>query len=116
MDNVILLSQHLIKIILKKDRGNYNNNGNWIEDIKKQEIEGAIFPLNANDFRNYPAGLLQHDDIKLLTTEQIENTDKIVFENKEYWIVSSKKYSYLADMNFYILRRTLNDRDNKELN
>lgn len=105
MDNVKLLRKHMKSIkLLAQDDGEWVD-GEWVEGSSQDvTFEGALFPLKPNDFKNYPEGLLRHDDRKIITKFVLKPNDKIVIDNKSYIIITIQDYSYLADVNFYIIR------------
>ena len=109
MENVLLLDNFLIPLNLTHVVGDYDNNGDWIENITTKEIYGAVFPFKPDDFKNYPDGLLKNNDQKLITKADINDLDIVTYNNKEYKVISLQNYEYLADVKFYILRSKIND-------
>lgn len=107
MDHVLLLPKHLTNTnVTIKTEGNWVN-GEWIEGEKTEVVfKAGIFPLRANDFKNYPEGILKNDDRKLITKRKLNIQDEIFIDNKKFIIVLSQQYEYLADINYYIIRES----------
>lgn len=107
MDNVLLMQQHLTEVTTITDKNGEWIDGQWVEQEGKQIVfMASIFPLNPNDFKNYPEGILRHDDRKLITKQILNDNDEIMIYGKKFIIVKSQKYEYLADINWYIIRES----------
>lgn len=107
MDIVKLLSKHLTDVKVTTSTGGQWIKGKWVEGEKSQiTFKGAIFPLKANDFKNYPEGFLHHDDRKLITKYKLKVQDEVIINDKKFIIVANQDYDYLADINYYILRES----------
>lgn len=96
--------------------GYWDNEGNWVEGTKMPDrnIRGALFSFNPKDFLNYPEGFIMNDDRKLITTEVLKDSDKIVLEGKKFIVKTLQNYDYLADVKFYVFRRGINDTGNNQ--
>lgn len=118
MDNVLLLSQHMTTIKIKryKDDG-WDSLGNWNEGTETIEtFQGGIFPFQANDFKNYPEGFLKNDDRKLITKYKLQDNDIVEISGNDFKIITLQSYGYLANVNFYVLRRVANARTDQKVN
>lgn len=110
--NVIIPNSLMIDLELVAGiaEGHWDDNGNWIEETtESKNIRGALFPFKPDDFKNYPEGLLKKDDRKLITKEILKDNDVIMLEGNKYIISSLQDYDYLADVGFYVFRRSIND-------
>lgn len=107
MDKVILLPKHMKSAkIIKKTDGEWID-GVWTEGESKEIVfSTAIFPLRANDFKNYPEGFLKNDDRKLITKQKLNLNDEICIDDKKFIIITEQNYEYLADTNFYVIRES----------
>lgn len=110
MDKVIIPSKFLIDLEIQVYKGHWEN-GEWVESTgEKKIIKGALFPFKPNDFKNYPEGLLKKDDKKLITKETLKDMTELTYKNQKYIVLSLQEYTdYLADTNFYIFRKVLNE-------
>lgn len=118
MDNVLLLPQHMTTIKIKRHEGSgWDSSGNWNEGTETTEtFQGGIFPLQSNDFKNYPEGFLKNDDRKLITKYVLQDNDVVEISGNDFKIITLQSYGYLANVNFYVLRRVANARTDQKIN
>lgn len=84
--------------------------GEYIEGTPTEKIIKAVYmPVSLNDLKNYPQGAITLEDMDLRTKENLKLGDIIVIDNIRWKIVQKADYSYIADLKFYILRRSDKD-------
>lgn len=66
-------------------------------------------PVSLNDLKNYPQGIVTLEDMDLRTKENLKLGDLIIIDEIEWKIIQKADYSYVADLKFYILRRSDKD-------
>lgn len=84
--------------------------GDYIEGITKERIIQAVYmPVSLNDLKNYPQGAITLEDMDLRTKENLKLGDIVIINNIQWKIIQKADYSYIADLKFYILRRSDKD-------
>ena len=94
---------------IKKKNGKWEK-GKWV--VEKEEIKtvkGIYMPVSSNTLKKFPAGSVTLEDISFITKEKISLQDKVVIGKQEYNIFQKTDYDYLADVKFYILRKSDKD-------
>lgn len=84
--------------------------GEYIEKVSSEKIIKAVYmPVSLNDLKNYPAGAITLEDMDLRTKEDLKLGDIVIINEVEWKIIQKADYSYIADLKFYILRRSDKD-------
>ena len=117
MDNVLLLPQHMTTVKIKRYKNSgWDSLGNWNDGVETiEKFQGGIFPFQPSDFKNYPEGFIKNDDRKLITKYELQDNDIVEISGQEFKIITLQSYGYLADINFYVLRRVANSRTNQKI-
>lgn len=93
-----------------KEKGTYDDLGNWIEGNETLEDVKAFYcPYSPNELKNYPQSMIEIGDFDIRTKQKLEKGDIIIIESREMKIVNELDYSYLADLNFYVGRWSSKD-------
>lgn len=84
--------------------------GEWVKKESQEKIIKAVYmPVSLNEIKNYPQGLITLEDIDLRTKENLNLGDIIKINNKNFIVIRKADYDYIADLKFYILRRSDKD-------
>lgn len=106
----IFLPGHLLTDVLVKKQGGEWIEGEWVENAAETRIIKAVFmPVNPRDLKNYPQGFITLEDMDLRTKEDLELGEIVEINGKEWKIFQKLDYEYIADLKFYILRRSDKD-------
>lgn len=110
MENVYIPEELLTTIKVKRKAEGDWIKGVWVEGEEQiNSIEAAYMPISPSTLKKYPAGSITLENMSLFTKENLELKDKVLIEDAEWNIYQRTSYSYLADMKFYILRRSNKD-------
>ncbi|WP_294707250.1 hypothetical protein [uncultured Fusobacterium sp.] len=84
--------------------------GEYVEEKSVEKIIKAVYmPLSLNELKNYPQGALTLEDMDFRTKENLNLGDIVIINEVEWKIIQKADYSYIADLKFYILRRSDKD-------
>lgn len=109
MKNIFIPTQFLKRVRVKSLKGQWIE-GEWVENAAETRIIKAVFmPVNPRDLKNYPQGFITLEDMDLRTKEDLELGDIVEINGKEWKIFQKLDYGYIADLKFYILKRSDKD-------
>lgn len=95
--------------VIRKGKGEWRK-GEFVEvPGTLEKIRAVYMPVSLNQIKNYPQGLLTLEDIDLRTKANLNYGDLVILDNEEFKIVQKTDYTYIADLKFYILRRSSKD-------
>lgn len=117
MTNVYIPFHLLADVKVKESSEGQWIKGEYIEETFSERIIKAVYmPVSLNDLKNYPQGVITLEDMDLRTKENLKLGDIIILNGTEWKIIQKADYGYIADLKFYILRRSdKDDRANNEL-
>ncbi len=109
MTNVFIPAQFLREVKIKSKVGEWIK-GEYIVTSNSEKIVKAIYmPMSLQELKNYPQGVITLEDLDLRTKEDLNLGDIVEVNNVEWKIIQKADYSYIADLKFYILRRSDKD-------
>lgn len=115
MENVYIPKELLTTVELKKVGKGKWVKGKWIEGTEIiTQTKAAYMPVSSSTLKKYPEGAITLEDMCLFSKEDLELKDKILIKGVEWSVHQKTAYGYLADMIFYILRRS--DKDDRKDN
>lgn len=110
MTNVFIPTHLLTDVKIKETTEGEWIKGEHIEGTTTERIIQAVYmPVSLNDLKNYPQGVVTLEDMDLRTKENLKLGDLIIIDEVEWKIIQKADYSYVADLKFYILRRSDKD-------
>ena len=110
MTNVFIPAHFLTAVKVKETTEGEWIKGEYIEGTTTERIIQAVYmPVSLNDLKNYPQGEITLEDIDLRTKENLNLGDIVIINEVEWKIIQKADYSYVADLKFYILRRSDKD-------
>lgn len=112
MTNVYIPDELFTDVIVKTTTEGKWVNGEYTEGETTERIIRVVYmPVNLNDIKNYPQGALTLEDMDLRTKENLNLGDIVIINNHKWEIIQKADYSYIADLKFYILKRS--DKDDR---
>lgn len=110
MTNVFIPTHLLTDVKVKETVKGEWVKGKYIEGTTTERIIQAVYmPVSLNDLKNYPQGVVTLEDMDLRTKENLKLGDYIIINGVEWKIIQKADYYYVADLKFYILRRSDKD-------
>lgn len=110
MTNVFIPTHLLTDVKIKETTEGEWIKGEYIEGTTTERIIQAVYmPVSLNDLKNYHQGVVTLEDMDLRTKENLKLGDLIIIDEVEWKIIQKADYSYVADLKFYILRRSDKD-------
>ena len=90
--------------------GHYDDNGTWISGTEnKSNIKAFFAPFGSKEIKDYPQGMIELGDMDVRTKTKLNKQDKLIINGEKWVIVDRIDYNYLADLGFYVARRSDKD-------
>ena len=105
----VFIPKSLLKEISLITIEEYWEKGKHYKKETKKIIKGIYLSVSFNTLKNYPQGMITLEDLELKSKEDLEIGSLIVINNKKWKVIQKRDYDYIADIKFYILRRSDKD-------
>lgn len=105
----VFIPNSLLKDIQLIQIKEYWEKGKYHKEETKKIIKGVYLPVSFNTLKNYPQGSITLEDLELKSKEDLKVGSLIEINNKQWKVVQKRDYDYIANIKFYILRRSDKD-------
>lgn len=105
----VFIPKSLLKEISLITIEEYWEKGKHYKKETKKIIKGVYLPVSFNTLKNYPQGSITLEDLELKSKVDLKVGSLIEINNKQWKVIQKRDYDYIADVKFYILRRSDKD-------
>ena len=105
----VFIPKSLLKEISLITIEEYWEKGKHYKKETKKIIKGVYLPVSFNTLKNYQQGSITLEDLELKSKEDLKVGSLIEINNKQWKVIQKRDYDYIADVKFYILRRSDKD-------
>lgn len=91
-------------------KGDYNDEGDWVPGAEtREDIKAFHVPFGSKEIKDYPQGMIEFGDEDIRSKTLLKKKDRVLIDGEEWYIVDRIDYKKIADLKFYIGRRTDKD-------
>ena len=88
-------------------KGDYDDSGDWVPGVEtKTTIKAFYAPFGSKEIKDYPQGFIEIGDMDIRTKAELNKGDIIEINSEKWKIMDRINYSYIADLKFYVGRRS----------
>ena len=106
----VFIPEYLYTTVRVETREGSWINGKWVKEKDGITEIGAVYmPVSPSTLKKFPAGAITLEDMSLFTKDELKLKDIVFINGKEWYVYQKTDYGYIADLKFYILRRSNKD-------